>query len=170
MNFDKSTRTIASKLWKMTTPLILLLLLPSCAVAENKTVSMKNFFQQTTSEQIDAFGRHQIEDQYAILYFGNKIIHPPAVYLIQPFAEHGQSAVPFLEMKLISSRDDSDIRNIVLIFNEMSLQGNYLIPCESTIMSLLEKKVLSLKNLWKPSLENTVREIKLRSCALSKST
>ena len=170
MNFDKGTPTIANRSFRIGAVFILLLLTSSCVVAENKNSSMKTFFQKTTSEQIDDFGRHQIEEQYELIYFGNKIVHPPAVYLISNFAKNGQAAVPLLEMKLESSRDDSEIRDIVMIFSEMSVQGSYLIPCESKTMFMLDKKISSLNSLWKPSLENAIQEMKLRNCPPSKRT
>jgi hypothetical protein len=115
---------------------------------------------RSTSEQIAQFKNYSIEEQYEIFEFGNQVVHPPATYLIRPYAEQGPTIVPFLRMKLESATDEATIRDITMIFAELARLRRYDFSKDTELMSLLNRKVNSMHGIWQGLTLKSLSEIK----------
>ena len=101
------------------------------------------------SDQIKEIKKYHIAEQYDIFEFGNRIIHPPAIYLAKPIAEQGKTIIPFLKEKLQTTSDEVTIRDIVLIISEMVELKNYELSKDSELIKLLEQKINNMEGIWK---------------------
>lgn len=118
------------------------------------------FFRMSTKEQIAKFTEYDLENKFSILICGNQVIHPPATYLAGPFARQGADAVTFLRDKLMQSPDDFTVRDIVLVFSEMSKLQTYNVKADKKLIELINSKVGAIKNNdWRKISEDRVREI-----------
>lgn len=117
------------------------------------------FFQQSFATAEARMTGYSLEDQYKIFRYGNDVVHPPMMELANPIAKLGGAAVPFLLMKLASETDDVGIRDIALIFQEMTLQDYYDVRSDKVVMSRLTQKVESMTT-WKDVTLGMIDEIK----------
>ena len=143
--------------------LALLLLLVGCAsnagdAQPSKMVS--DFYHLSTAEQMGQFKNHTLDEQYELYIFGNKVVHPPATYLAEPFARQGAKAVPFLKAKLEVEKDEARIRDVVLVFTEMARLNIYDFSRDTELMSLLNQKVNNMQGMWKDVTLKFLSEIK----------
>jgi hypothetical protein len=132
--------------------LALIVLLVGCTsnaggVQPSKMVS--DFYHLSTSEQMRKFENHTLDEQYELYIFGNKVVHPPATYLAEPFARQGAKVVPFLSEKLKAEKDEARIRDIVLVFAEMARLNLYDFSQDTELMSLLNQKINNMQGMWK---------------------
>lgn len=100
-----------------------------------------------------------LEDQYKIFQYGNDVVHPPMMELADPFAKQGRTMVPFLLKKLETEDDDIAVRNIVLIFEWMSIYKAYDVKSDQNLMGILSKKVDAMES-WKDDALRMMAEIK----------
>jgi len=140
------------------------ILLTGCAsgVAEvqpNRII--EDFYRLPTSDQLKAFKTHSVEEQYDLFLFGNQAVHPPAIYLARPFAEQGARIVPFLKNKLITTRDETTIRDIITIFSELSHLKLYNFPKDAQLLDLLEQEANSMQGIWKDTTIKMVANIRV---------
>jgi hypothetical protein len=120
----------------------------------------KTFFRMPSKEQIAKFGSYDLETQYGIFICGNQGIHPPAIYLAEPFARGGEPAARFLQIKLSQAKDDPTIRDIVSVFVQMTRMGTYDVPGDSALMDLITVAVAGMKDDdWKRIAEGMVARI-----------
>lgn len=116
--------------------------------AYRKTIDA--FYAQTLKDQIETFASHSFEEQYAIYIYGNQVRHPPAIYLARPFGSEGEKVVAPLSKKLIEAHDDLTIRDLVMIFSEISSQKSYEVAGDKRLMELLSSAVDRMRNPdWK---------------------
>lgn len=142
--------------------LALLILLVGCAsnasdVQPGKMVS--DFYHLSTSEQMRRFKNHNIDEQYELYIFGNKMVHPPATYLAESFARQCEKFSQFLKEKLEFEEDEARIRDIVLVFTEMARLNIYDFSRDTELMNLLNKKVNNMQGMWKDVTLNFLSEI-----------
>src|SRR5712691_5041715 len=83
------------------------------------------FFRRPIHDQFAEFMRLDVEKKYWVYLCGNQFVHPPALYLVEPFARDGPNVVIFLRDKLSRASDDLTIRDIVRLFKEMQRQNTY---------------------------------------------
>lgn len=102
---------------------------------------LNTFYQKPLRERIATFDSYDLKNQYQIFICGNQVIHPPAIYLAEPFAKQGAAAVPLLKAKLTQADDDLTIRDIVLVFAEMQRQRSYNVPKDAGLVKLITEKV-----------------------------
>lgn len=121
---------------------------------------INDFFRLSTSEQLNEFKNHNLEEQYDLFLFGNQTIHPPAIYLARSFAEQGSIIVPFLKTKLESTHDEATIRDITAIFSELSSLRLYNFQSDFGLMDLLEQKANSMQGIWKETTLKMISEIR----------
>lgn len=107
----------------------------------------RTFFRKPIQAQMKEFGDRSLDEQYAIFICGNQIIHPPAMYLSQPFADQGPRIVEFLRMKLIQAEGDLTIRDIIRVFVEMSRQGTYDVAQDPSLMTLMTESAARIKDV-----------------------
>jgi hypothetical protein len=96
--------------------------------------------------QVTAFAHSNLDDQYSIFICGNQFMRPPAQYLAEPFARGGTDVVPFLKDKLAQAQDDLTIRDIILVFTEMSRQKAYRVAEDGDLIRLMTEAVARMKN------------------------
>lgn len=113
--------------------------------------SIKDYFRMPMAEQIKEFKNHNLEEQYQLFLYGNQVVHPPAIYLAQPFAEQGPTIVPFLREKLGSAKDEATIRDIAQVFSELARLKLYDFSADGALMELLDKRASQMKGMWKDS-------------------
>ncbi len=122
---------------------------------------IKTFFKMPSNEQIKEFRNYSIQDQYSIFICGNQVIHPPAIYLSQPFALGGEDVVGFLRTKLAEENDDLTIRDIVNVLAEISRSKTYGVGKDSSLMKIVNDRVNTMKNDgWKRITSEMLDEIK----------
>ncbi|HVN97855.1 MAG TPA: hypothetical protein VMT62_15605 [Syntrophorhabdaceae bacterium] len=118
------------------------------------------FFGLPLKEQIDRFDRYSIEDQYSIYICGNQVVHPPTIYLDEPFAKEGIIAVDFLRTELSRTQDDLTIRDIICVFREMSRQKTYDVRKDKDLVRSMTESVAKMKNEdWKRVTREMLEEI-----------
>jgi hypothetical protein len=135
-------------------PLIITLLISSCRLIDNEHPTMSecndldsSFFQKfTATERMQNFHALGLEKQYAVYICGNRLIHPPAMYLAESFAKEGAAVVPFLMHKLSSTRQDSTVRHIVYVFSEMQHFKTYDVNGDKKLMLLLVTRTAKIEN------------------------
>lgn len=101
---------------------------------------LSSFYEKPMGRRIAEFGSYDLDSQYQIFLCGNQVLHPPAIYLAEPFARKGRVAVPLLKAKLELADDDLTIRDIILVFSEMSRLGSYSVSKDADLMKLIRKK------------------------------
>jgi hypothetical protein len=119
------------------------------------------FYGKPPNERIAQFVAADLEKQYAIYICGNQYLEPPATYLAEPFAREGGRIVGFLKDKLVRASDDGTIRDVVLVFKEMSRQRTYNVGGDSELMKVVDDRVAAMKDVdWKRLVERQVKEIR----------
>ena len=142
---------------------IFLVILVGCL---SSTADMKanklagDFFQMTTSEQVNQFKNYSLDEQYEIFLFGNQVVHPPAIYLSRPFAEQGPIVVPFLKAKLKKTQKEVTIRDIVTVFSELTRLRLYDFSKDPNLMELLDMKTNKMNGIWKETTIQMLSEIR----------
>lgn len=98
--------------------------------------------------RLDRVRQYSLEDQYRIFRYGNDIVEPPLLDLAKPIAERGASAVPFLLKQLNSKSDDEDTvtRDVLLVFEDMTISGSYDATSDPTVMATLSAKIAAVKD------------------------
>jgi hypothetical protein len=100
-----------------------------------------------------------VQDQYVIFICGNQFMHPPALYLVEPFARRGKAIVPFLEEKLAQAQDDDlTTRDIVFVFSEMARQQSYDVAKDLDLVRQMRQAAAQMKNReWKTITEQRIK-------------
>jgi hypothetical protein len=107
------------------------------------------------------FSNYDIDKQYAIYICGNQFVHPPMIYLGELFAREGNKVVAFLKSKLLEANDDLTVRDLVLVFSEMSRLKTYDVANDGELMYLISERVGGMKDPgWKQTTQEMVAEIK----------
>jgi hypothetical protein len=118
------------------------------------------FYKLPLRQRIDAFPTYGFEDEYAIYLYGSQAREPPAIYLAKPFAAQGGKVVAPLSLRLGETKNDSTIRDVVLVFSEMNRQHSYNIADDAKLMQLLRSAVSRMKNPgWKQISEKELASI-----------
>lgn len=119
------------------------------------------FFQMPLRDQLTHFTTYSIREQYAIYIYGNQKLEPPALYLARPFGAEGAKVVPLLRERLAAASDDATIRDIVLVFSEMSSQRAVRVAEDQELMRLLTDSVAKMKTPgWKSISEHELERIR----------
>jgi hypothetical protein len=119
------------------------------------------FYGKPLKERVAQFVAADLEKQYAIYICGNQYLEPPAMYLAKPFAREGSSAVGFLKTKLSQASDDGTIRDLVLVFEEMSKQRTYDVAGDGDLMGVIAASVGRVKDAdWRQACERSLGEIR----------
>jgi hypothetical protein len=119
------------------------------------------FYARPLKDQIAAFSTYSFDEQYAIYIYGNQIRHPPAMYLAKPFGGEGLKVLVQLSSRLMKAESDATIRDVVLVFSEMSSQMAYDVAGDSQLMQLLSQSVARMKSdSWKAISEKELRSIR----------
>jgi len=139
----------------------------ACFHAEDSAIDSQcgklaaTFFQLPVKEQIAKFPKQDLETQFSILICGNQAIHPPAIYLAEPFAQEGSVTVALLKEKLSKPQGDLTVRDIVAVLSEMSRQHTYDVARDVDLMRLVEDHVAAMKDdTWKLSVEHQVKDLR----------
>jgi hypothetical protein len=119
------------------------------------------FFQMPLKDRLAHFTTYSIREQYAIYIYGNQKLEPPAMYLARPFGAEGAKVVPLLRARLAAASDDATIRDIVLVFSEMSSQGAVRVAQDQKLMKLLTDSVAKMKDPgWRSISEHELEKIR----------
>ncbi|MHA6881788.1 hypothetical protein [Ralstonia pseudosolanacearum] len=120
----------------------------------------RDFFHLSTEAQVKKFHEYDMKTQYELVIVGNQVVHPPAIYLAEEFAEQGEAAIPFLRDKLASTKKEVTIRDIVAIFTEMHRLKSYKFSNDSSLMRLVDERVNSMQGQWKSVTVQMLQEIR----------
>jgi hypothetical protein len=149
-----------------------LMLVWNCAAATEDSSSLncsklnKTFFRKPTAEQMAEFSGLDIENQYAVFICGNQVREPPSIHLATPFAKEGQSVVGFLKARLTAATGDLTIRDILLVFSEMSRGKSYNVAGDADLMKVITEAVDRVKDpFWKKTSEQSLGEIQRQAPA-----
>lgn len=122
---------------------------------------LNSFFQQSFRDRISSFKDLDPEAQYAVYICGNRVIHPPATYLAEPFAQEGAAVIPLLIERLDQAKDDLTVRDILLVFSEMSRLATYDVMSNSDLFELMKKKTREITDPhWRRMSEGLLAEIR----------
>jgi hypothetical protein len=104
------------------------------------------FYGKPLDVRISQFVAADLDKQYAIYICGNQYLEPPATYLAEPFAREGSDVVGFLKERLSQANDDDTIRDVVLVFAEMSRQRTYDVVGDGDLMRVIDDRVAAIKD------------------------
>ncbi|MEF9388678.1 hypothetical protein V4890_24100 [Ralstonia solanacearum species complex bacterium KE056] len=119
-----------------------------------------DFFRLSTDTQVKRFHEYDLQIQYELVIVGNQVVHPPAIYLAEEFAEQGAAAIPFLRDKLASAKKEATVRDIVAILAEMHRLKSYNVGNDSALMRLVDERVNSMQGQWKSVTLHMLQEIR----------
>lgn len=146
---------------------VALMLIGGCALANEDSARLNcskynyTFFSMPTTRQMAEFDGLSVEDQYAVFICGNQDREPPSIQLATPFAREGGAVVGFLKAKLKNARGDLTIRDILLVFVEMSRQRTYNVSRDGDLMGVIAAAVNRVKDRdWKKVCERSLIEIR----------
>ena len=106
------------------------------------------------------FSSFDPERQYAIFVCGNQTREPPSIHLATPYAKEGSAIVGFLKAKLKAARGDMTIRDIMLVFAEMSRLRTYDVAGDGDLMNAMAEAAVRVKDPdWKRMCEQSLSEI-----------
>ncbi|MGC1547038.1 MAG: hypothetical protein WA777_00765 [Rhodanobacter sp.] len=121
---------------------------------------LSTFYEMPLKQRLATFDSYSLDNQYQIFICGNQVVHPPAIYLAEPFARRGANAVPFLKAKLAQASDDLTIRDIVLVFVEMKRLNTYSISNDAFLAALVKRKVDDMRDAnWRAVAQGNVSEM-----------
>jgi len=122
---------------------------------------VSDFYQKniSISDRMKQFRNYSLEDKYELYIFGNKVIHPPATYLAEPFAQQGAEIIPFLRKKLEVENEEARIRDIALVFSEAARLKIYDFSKDAALMNLLNQKIGNMQGIWKDAASQSLSEI-----------
>ncbi len=119
------------------------------------------FYGEPVKVRITQFSAADLDKQYAIYICGNQNLEPPAIYLAEPFAREGAGVVGFLKQKLLQANDDGTVRDIVLVFTEMSRKRTYDVAGDGNLMRVVDDRVAAMKDEGSKRLvQQNVKEIR----------
>lgn len=120
----------------------------------------RTYFRKSLRQRIDDFTSNALAEQYNIYICGNQHRHPPALYLAPPFASEGARAAAFLRERLANTRDDLTIKDIIMVFVEMTRQHSYDVARDEELMPLIRQKAMTIEEpYWRGYVAATVAEI-----------
>jgi hypothetical protein len=136
-------------------------------VGEYKCSQLTEYFHgKPLNVRLSEFAAADLEKQYAIYICGNEHLEPPATYLAESFAHEGARIVGFLKNKLSLASDDGTIRDVVLVFKEMSKQRTYNVAGDTDLMKVIAAAVDRVKDpFWKKTSEQSLGEIRQQAPA-----
>jgi len=118
-------------------------------------------FDGPAAMRIDRVRQYPLEDQYRIFRYGNDVVEPPILDLAKPIAERGATAVPFLLKQLDAHSDDTTLRDLLVIFQEMELSKSFEVKADPALMDKLDIRVRAIKdNEWRAICSKMLRRIK----------
>jgi hypothetical protein len=124
------------------------------------------FYGKPLNVRVSEFVAADLEKQYAIYICGNQYLEPPATYFAESFAHEGAGIVGFLKNKLSLASDDGTIRDVVLVFKEMSKQQTYNVAGDTDLMKVITAAVDRVKDpFWKKTSEQSLAEIRQQAPA-----
>jgi len=103
-------------------------------------------FDGPAATRIDRVRQYSLEDQYKIFRYGNDVVEPPLLGLAKPIAERGAAAIPFLMRQLNAEQDDTTLRDLLLVFQEMKASESYDVKADVVLMDTLDKRVAAMKD------------------------
>jgi hypothetical protein len=120
-----------------------------------------SYFQKLTiPERMQNFRSLDLDKQYAVYICGNRVIHPPALYLAETFAREGAVAVPFLKQKLLATKKDTTVRHIIDVFNQMQYFKTYDVAADTDLMSAIVTRAEKIDNKeWREYTKRNIRQI-----------
>jgi hypothetical protein len=120
----------------------------------------RGFFDQPPETRLERLKQYSLEDQYKIFRYGNDVVHPPTTNLAIPIAERGIAAMPFLKAKLQQENDDTSLRDILRILDEMVWRKAYDVKSDDGLIRYLTARIGAMKHRdWQPILERMLRII-----------
>jgi hypothetical protein len=121
----------------------------------------KTFFAAPAASRVERLREYSLPDQYKIFRYGNDQMEPPAMELALPIAERGRAAIPFLTDQLKGSKDDVEVRDILLIFERMDSAGRCMVHADASLMKLLDSRVSAMKDQdWRATCTKMLQRIK----------
>jgi len=103
-------------------------------------------FDGPAATRLERVRQYSLEDQYKIFRYGNDVVEPPLMGLAKPIAERGAAAIPFLLKQLNMGPNDTAIRDLLLIFQEMAFSKPYDVKADTALVSILNVKVAGMKD------------------------
>jgi hypothetical protein len=89
------------------------------------------------------------------------VVEPPLLGLAKPIAERGAAAIPFLLKQLNAKSDDTTVRDLLLIFQEMMSLKSYDVKGDTVLMSTWDTRVAAMKDKeWRSVCSKLLRSIK----------
>jgi hypothetical protein len=152
-------------MWKMNwiripSIFVALLAFQGCAMAGKCSPVAEEFIHKPMAEQLAKFRDRKLEEQYEIYICGTQVVHPPLLHLAQRFARDGETAVGFLRSRLEQAHDDATIRDITMVFVEMSRQGTYPVGGDAALMKTINESTARIKDKgWRTYTTNQVNSI-----------
>jgi hypothetical protein len=107
-------------------------------------------FGGPAATRIERVRQYSLEDQYKIFRYGNDVVEPPLMNLAGSIAERGATVVPFLLNQLNAEKNDTVLRDTLLIFERMAVSKSYDVKPDPALMSALDAKIAGMKDKgWK---------------------
>jgi hypothetical protein len=120
---------------------------------------LNTLFRLPPAEKIVKFEGYDLPTQYQIYLCGVQVVHPPALELANALANRGAVATPFLKEKLSSTSDEVTIRDLTMVFVQMTKNGTYDVRADEDLMRTLRVKVKSMNGVWKETARAMLSDI-----------
>jgi hypothetical protein len=118
------------------------------------------FLKSSAIQRQEEFARLDINSKYSVYICGNQKIHPPTVYLAESFSKEGGAVVPFLMDKLLSTKNDNTIRDIIYVFGWMQRLKTYGVASDNVLIGIINKKASEIHDeFWREHVEKEVATI-----------
>ena len=123
-------------------------------------------FDGPAATRLDRVRQYSLEDQYRVFRYGNDVVEPPLLGLARPIAERGATAIPFLIRQLNAEPDDTTVRDLLLILQEMMFSKSYDVKANAVLMGTLDTRVAAMKDKeWRSVCSKMLRSIRLTTWA-----
>lgn len=118
------------------------------------------FYGEPLKARLAQFSDADLEKQFAIYICGSQYLEPPAMYFVTPFAQEGRTAANFLRTKLLQTKDDGTIRDIIMVFSEMQRAGTYPVASDRELMQVIRNGAARITDTaWRHFVERRVNQI-----------
>jgi hypothetical protein len=123
---------------------VAVLLQSACIPQVGRCAEAERFFAEY-GYGIEEFAGLDPDSQYEIYICGVQARHPPHSYLASAYAEEGEPAARYLEVKLSHSPNDRTTEDIILVLREMEAGGHYSVRTDEALMALARVKVEAMR-------------------------
>lgn len=97
----------------------------SCGLLAPQDEFFKGETAQQRSTRQQRMEAYTLERQWEIFLYGQQVLHPPDLALVEPIAKQGKVAADFIVTRLSTAVQDSEYFYALDVFDAMQLRGHF---------------------------------------------